>query len=507
MPESDWITVQLRVNGKPTEPRRVEADLPLLDFLQDELGLTGTKLCCGIGVCRACTVAVRSVPQAPPVPVLSCSTPVRAVNGQEIDTVEGLAGPHGLHPLQRSFLDHFAFQCGYCAPGFLMAATVLVERLRLSPIPRRRHRRSLRPAHLPLHRLCALPPGDPPGPPGDSGTGEVMSARLAGFALTLAAAGLILGASHGSPPTRDPELAEYAGECARRIAALPEFDCGSGTLVPITVDGQAPPSYTPGMSCDRPSLLPPEAGDRTDGQCVPNSRALILRDDGKVQISAFCRQRLIRPAGTHLYDEIDIVLHSVSSGSTCWFRAKGHNSLGDPAIGVDGTRVPPPTSPKGAKFWNPPAEVAAQKCGFCHDSGPFYYSPFIGQTGRMPADPLGRYANDIGRPFQTWPRPVSLKTRGNTCTGCHRIGSEYTCQTGMYQSIGAVPIVGLDDWGKRYAQSHWMPIDNPWTQAQWEVIYRASVEELGECCKNPKAPGCVATPIPGPGAPLLRARK
>jgi aerobic-type carbon monoxide dehydrogenase small subunit (CoxS/CutS family) len=136
MPEVDWITVQLRVNSKPTEPRRVEADLPLLDFLQDELGLTGTKLCCGIGVCRACTVAVRSVPQAPAVPVLSCSTPVRAVNGQEIDTVEGLAGPHGLHPLQRSFLDHFAFQCGYCAPGFLMAATVLVERLRLSPIPR-----------------------------------------------------------------------------------------------------------------------------------------------------------------------------------------------------------------------------------------------------------------------------------------------------------------------------------------------------------------------------------
>ena len=79
---------------------------------------------------------MRSVPQAPPVPVLSCSTPVSAVNGQDIDTVEGLAGPHGPNPLQRSFLDHFSFQCGYCAPGFLMAATVLVERLRHSPIPR-----------------------------------------------------------------------------------------------------------------------------------------------------------------------------------------------------------------------------------------------------------------------------------------------------------------------------------------------------------------------------------
>lgn len=135
MPEGDLITVQMRINGKPTEPRQVAADLPLLDFLQDELGLTGTKLCCGIGVCRACTVAVRNVPQASPVPLLSCSTPVSAVNGQEIDTVEGLAGPGGPNPLQQSFLNHFAFQCGYCTPGFLMAATILIERLRKSPIP------------------------------------------------------------------------------------------------------------------------------------------------------------------------------------------------------------------------------------------------------------------------------------------------------------------------------------------------------------------------------------
>jgi len=136
MPEGELITFQIRVNGKPSGPRQVPADLPLIDFLQDEIGLTGTKLCCGIGVCRACTVAVRTVPQAAPVPVLSCSTPVSAVNGQEVHTVEGLAGPGGPSPLQRSFLDHFAFQCGYCTPGFLMAATILVESLKQRPIPR-----------------------------------------------------------------------------------------------------------------------------------------------------------------------------------------------------------------------------------------------------------------------------------------------------------------------------------------------------------------------------------
>ena len=136
MPAGELITVQMRVNGKPTGPRQVDSNLPLIDFLQDGLGLTGTKLCCGIGVCRACTVAVRDVPQASPVPVLSCSTPVSAVNGQDIATVEGLAGPNGPNPLQQAFLEHFAFQCGYCTPGFLMAATILIERLRHSPIPR-----------------------------------------------------------------------------------------------------------------------------------------------------------------------------------------------------------------------------------------------------------------------------------------------------------------------------------------------------------------------------------
>lgn len=136
MPAGNSIAFQVKVNGRLTEPRQVDADLPLVDFLQDELGLTGTKLCCGIGVCRACTVAVRNLEGAPEVPVLSCSTPVGAVNGQEIRTVEGLAAGGAPNPLQRAFLDHFAFQCGYCTPGFLMATTILVGRLRERPIPR-----------------------------------------------------------------------------------------------------------------------------------------------------------------------------------------------------------------------------------------------------------------------------------------------------------------------------------------------------------------------------------
>lgn len=128
------VEVTVTVNGK-TYTRKVPPSLPLVDFLHDELSLTGTKFGCGIGVCRACTVAVRRVSQAHPVPTLSCSTPVSQLNGQSITTVEGLAGPQGPSPLQQAFLDEFAFQCGYCTPGFLNAANMLMERLRAEPIP------------------------------------------------------------------------------------------------------------------------------------------------------------------------------------------------------------------------------------------------------------------------------------------------------------------------------------------------------------------------------------
>lgn len=128
------MKLKLIVNHKPVE-REVPEDLPLVEFLNEELGLTGTKFCCGIGVCRACTVSVRRSESSPPVPVLSCSTPVRAVDGRSVTTVEGLAGADGQpNLLQQIFLDDFAFQCGYCTPGFLMATTVLMERLASAPI-------------------------------------------------------------------------------------------------------------------------------------------------------------------------------------------------------------------------------------------------------------------------------------------------------------------------------------------------------------------------------------
>ncbi|MBN1316627.1 MAG: molybdopterin-dependent oxidoreductase, partial [Anaerolineales bacterium] len=109
------------VNGKPVS---VECDpaTPLLDVLRDELGLTGTKQGCDHeGECGACTILLDGRP------VRSCLTPVGKVTGRSVETVEGLGEPDNLHPLQSSFIEVGAVQCGYCTPGMLMAAKGLLD--------------------------------------------------------------------------------------------------------------------------------------------------------------------------------------------------------------------------------------------------------------------------------------------------------------------------------------------------------------------------------------------
>jgi nicotinate dehydrogenase subunit A len=107
-------TITFTLNGKPATVT-VDDERMLLWVLRSDLGLTGTKLGCGEGLCGACTVIVDQ--QA----VRSCSTPVKDIAGRQVLTIEGL-GQNGLHAIQKAFLDHHAFQCGYCTPGMILAA-------------------------------------------------------------------------------------------------------------------------------------------------------------------------------------------------------------------------------------------------------------------------------------------------------------------------------------------------------------------------------------------------
>ncbi|HRN52169.1 MAG TPA: (2Fe-2S)-binding protein [Gemmatimonadaceae bacterium] len=110
--------MRLIVNGTPRE-LDVEPEMPLLWALRDELGVTGPKYGCGIGVCGACTVHVDGKP------VRSCSTPVGAVT-KPVTTIEGLGTPESLHAVQRAWIEVQVAQCGYCQSGQMMAAAALL---------------------------------------------------------------------------------------------------------------------------------------------------------------------------------------------------------------------------------------------------------------------------------------------------------------------------------------------------------------------------------------------
>ena len=127
--------ISFHVNGEPHQVDDDRGTEVLLDYLHDTLNLTGTKLCCGIGVCRACTVAVSKGDTIAATPTIACSTPLHLLDGTHIRTVEDVADGDMLAPIQEAFLKHFSFQCGYCAPGFVMAATVFLEGLARKPIP------------------------------------------------------------------------------------------------------------------------------------------------------------------------------------------------------------------------------------------------------------------------------------------------------------------------------------------------------------------------------------
>jgi len=112
-------TIQFDLNGE-TVRLAAGGSRRLLWALRGELGLTGTKYGCGEGICGACTVLVDGEA------VHACLTPLAAVAGRKVVTIEGLAAGARLHPLQEAFLEHGAFQCGYCTPGMLLGAHALL---------------------------------------------------------------------------------------------------------------------------------------------------------------------------------------------------------------------------------------------------------------------------------------------------------------------------------------------------------------------------------------------
>jgi isoquinoline 1-oxidoreductase subunit alpha len=111
--------IQFKLNGNQ-QSFDGDPNMPLLWYVRDIAGLSGTKFGCGMGFCGACTVHRNGKA------VRSCSTPMSAAAGQEIVTIEAIAGPNGLHPVQTAWIENAVPQCGYCQSGQIMQAVALL---------------------------------------------------------------------------------------------------------------------------------------------------------------------------------------------------------------------------------------------------------------------------------------------------------------------------------------------------------------------------------------------
>jgi aerobic-type carbon monoxide dehydrogenase small subunit (CoxS/CutS family) len=134
--------LQLKVNGKPVGPIEVPEGMMMIDFLHEYLDLTGSRMGCGQGICHACTVILDQADGRSQV-MRTCIMGAHFFAGKSVRTIEGHAerGADGaiikLSPVQQAFIERFAFQCGYCTPGFVTGATVLIERLKREPVARK----------------------------------------------------------------------------------------------------------------------------------------------------------------------------------------------------------------------------------------------------------------------------------------------------------------------------------------------------------------------------------
>ena len=118
---ADQLDIRLRVNGVDRQLERVDARVTLLDLLREHLHLTGAKKGCNHGECGACTILLDGRR------VNGCVVLAAAADGREVVSVEGLASGEQLHAVQRAFIDHDAFQCGFCTPGQVISAVACIE--------------------------------------------------------------------------------------------------------------------------------------------------------------------------------------------------------------------------------------------------------------------------------------------------------------------------------------------------------------------------------------------
>lgn len=354
----------------------------------------------------------------------------------------------------------------------------------------------------------------------------------------------------------DHSAADYADFCKQELGltaqTLAPWNCLDGTEIPITVNGKRPDEATyarlrrDGHGCDLPSWF-------SDQPCA--NYAFVQKRDLNPDVTAMllCRMRSFSSNLTRAerikkyetsksmadfkslwqFDSIGLFWTNKKTGRTCYFDYLGTSYGGYLPSPDDRTpptweKLPTPkppdtfrTDPTMMSYWNKtssenwkqPAVVAEKdNCVRCHDSGPFKSSPWIAQVFEVPKNDKNIPHLVVGETFKPWKTRFPMiavstdpitgkngKEEEQSCTSCHRIGSQATCNEYLPFSIGKGSPVEPSDWGRTFFYRTWMPPPpDAWhrkTESEltelWNERYGRHVERLTCCCKTPDARGCV----------------
>ena len=278
--------------------------------------------------------------------------------------------------------------------------------------------------------------------------------------------------AHAGPASR---LA-YAQQCAAEMGTIPTFNCMSGTIIPITKNGQPKTSAQSGEDCDNPVQL----GLAGDSQCVPYSRFLrIPTGVSTVETVVICRKYEINDNGANdnKFTDIAMVQHNRATGNTCYFQSKLEHNL-------DGSSVPSPqeNSAKASDYWLEPSSGGPDgiRCTTCHDADPFIWSKYIIQVANPNNwNALGLWNSNYQGLFGMTVK--TFKPTGNSCTNCHRIGNQVCDRNNT--GGGQVSV-------KEVADKHWMQPGFSGTNLDWFISYAISLNQIFDCCDDPNNASC-----------------
>ena len=254
-------------------------------------------------------------------------------------------------------------------------------------------------------------------------------------------------------------LEGYPQKCDEAIGVtVPDFDCGSGTLVPTT--------HLANNQCDRPNVL--------NKECDPGSRFQVLTYPANAYVVAHCRKQAL--SAGH-YGDIAVIQHNQRNGATCFYQALGN---------LDGTTVKAPSKGTSAWPWLTPAGTAGIGCAGCHDNGPLIRSPYLTQitgpnalpgTGDFPFNREEPYSF-VGEDFASW-RAYKVEVAGNTCNGCHRMGVN-----NVRSGLGTALDLGIRATAPLQAAKNPHSSDSPIWMLRGQITYQRTIADVAQAIKN-----------------------